>query len=599
MSLHEKAAGLKRDKEQESKNDALRARYIFDPAKVQRKVPFAMFRSPDVIGVGVFLPAWHEITAGKEKAIIGREQRDVAVIITSNRELCELFYGQVREHNIRVESVPGDLELRWSLPSIAAHIQGTAPTINAREVFQRIKAAYQEFLYFGMPSWYTVHALWDIGTYFHQLFSAYPFLELRGVKGSAKSKVMDLSSAVSFNSTGRLANPTESTLFRTTHDKRPTTYIDEAENLFRVVRGAIEYDARVEVLNMGYSRGGAVPRMESIGKRWVQFVYQCYSPKMIASINGLQGATETRAIIHIMVRAPNNDARGENEIKPNDTRWSEIRDELYLLLMQQWGAIENSYFSLERDNPTTLKKREWQLWRPILAIARVVGEDVFQEVIQHAEKLSTVRTEEVPEGSFDHVLLTCVRDLIDKEPVVLLKQIAGAAVWGEKKPNSKTIRRKLDGFGFAEDFAGHTREGAAYRITRERFNSILATIAPDIICVTPSLPSQNIQFIEDTVINNNDNDVTKRDGSDKSVTEIGDGNDASDGNEGNPEPTTTITRLEDVPAVLRILGEATPEELAARCTCKEPLRMIEKALEQYKKQGDIFEPRAGRWRVLE
>jgi hypothetical protein len=555
--------------------------FILNPEHVQRKVPFPVFRSAESLAVGLFLPRWQDIRVkgdrGKGDIVVGREQRDVPVIITSDHEIFEPRYGQIEPLKVRVESIPGELDLRWSLPSIGAFLTKKAPTVQMRDVFNKLKAAYEEVLYFGMPAWYTTHAIWDIGTYFHQLFYAYPYLELRGVKASAKSKVMLLSSCVTFNSTGLLASPTESTLFRTTHDKRPTTYLDEAENLFRVVKGNVEHDGRVEVLNTGYSKGGAVPRMESIGKRWVQVVYHCYSPKMISSINGLYGATESRAIVHVTVRAPDTDARGEKEVEPNDPRWKELRDDLYLLLMQQWTAVEDAYSNLQHNNPTMLKKREWQLWRPLLAIARVIGKEVFDELVEHAEKLAKVRTEDVQEGSFDYILLSRVKELLGQSPVVLLKDIAAAAEWAERKPHSKTLRRKMDGFGFADDYV-RTKEGTAYRIEQEKFSSIVATLAPGIFPSLPSFASPSDNFVVDKV---EIDEMKDGEANTKTVKEAGEGNEGNVANEGNLDSTPQIKALQDAPIAIRTLGEAGVEELVAMRGGENRLPLIEKELVLY------------------
>ena len=113
----------------------------------------------------------------------------------------------------------------------------------------RIKEIYEKYLYYNNKTWYAIHALWDMGTYFFLLLKAYPLLELRGIRGSAKTKTMGISSSITFNATDIMINPSESALFRETNEKRPTKYIDEAEKLFKVEKGKVIPDTRAELIN--------------------------------------------------------------------------------------------------------------------------------------------------------------------------------------------------------------------------------------------------------------------------------------------------------------------------------------------------------------
>ena len=93
-------------------------------------------------------------------------------------------------------------------------------SITAEELADKIKAQYEKFSFFREPTWYKVNSLWDMGTYFFNLFDNFPIKEERGLQETGKTKTMNVSKNMSFNSTDIMINPSEATLFRETHDKR-------------------------------------------------------------------------------------------------------------------------------------------------------------------------------------------------------------------------------------------------------------------------------------------------------------------------------------------------------------------------------------------
>lgn len=501
MSLQDKAASLEREQQLKERLKS----FIFDKNKVMPTVTFTQFQHGERFCMGFLLPKEKDIY-DKEGNFIRKAQIQAPTVITNDAGIYNVQpeWKECLNLNVRFESIPAEMPLRWSLTGIESFLFNRAPAVEPKALYEKIKSEYAAYLYFG-NGWYSIHALWDMGTYFHQGFHAYPYLELRGIRGSAKTKVMTLSGCLSFNATPVMVAPTPATLFRETHDKRPTTYLDEAENLFRVVKGKVEHDERIEVINSGYTREGAVPRMEARGKKYVQVVYRTYSPKMIGSINGLQGATESRSIVHITTRAPDHDKRGEKEIETHDPQWQTLRDELYLFAFQHHTAVLAAYTALLKDNPTALKKRDFQLWRPLLAVAKVVGDDVYAETVKFAEKQSRLKKfDEINEGSYEYAFLNHMYALLKGgASFVLLKELAAVAP-GEKQPSSKTVARILDGLGL-DQHKEHSNVGDGYRITREEFESILAPIAPAIFTSLPSFPSHSDEEIIIDVKNGEEN----------------------------------------------------------------------------------------------
>jgi len=477
--------------EAEKKNSILDLQgYIFDESKIIRPQPFPFLKFGGMAGFGYFL--YTEKTDhdkdGKEK---GRKQTRVPVLICSDGKHYPLGKKFEEAFKIRVE-VPSSYPDPWSLRSIEKYLRGEAETIDGKTLFKKLKELYQKYLYFQNDGWYSLHAIWDISTYFFLLFRYFPILELRGFQGTGKGKIMTLSRQITFNATDEMTNPSSSVLFRTTHELRPTTYIDEAENLFEFDKrtGKAQPDERAQMLNSGYKYTGRVPRSEKQGDKWVQRWFNSYSPKMIASINGLFGATEDRAIVHITTKAMQEDPRSRIEPDEADPIFQEIRDELYIFALQNWDKIAETYQTM--DIKGNLSNRDLAIWKPLLSVARVVDPELSDQLMQMAEDQAKIKSiSNIHEGSTDYKLLEIVKDFVDlgKNPIYP-KEILEK--WGgEYRPSSKTICRILDGIGFRDQKA-RRKNGTCYSISYEMFRNVVIPICPSIFPSPASFSSPHL-----------------------------------------------------------------------------------------------------------
>lgn len=498
--------------------------YIFNEAEVLKEVPFTQFRSEktDRFCMGLLHPRRYI----DEK---GERQEFQPIIITSGDDgkvplIIEARKEEIQTLGVKLETIPGRLPKRYSLVAISKWLYQKAPEIDGKEVFHKIRETYEEFLYFA-PDWYRVHAFWDISTYFFSLFPAFPYFELRGVKGAAKTKVMRVSGCFSFNASRIMTSPTEAALFRTVHDQRPTLYLDECENFFQERKGKIEPDSRIQVINSGYTRDGLVPRVEQIKQKWVTQYYSTYCPKMLASIEGLQGATESRAIVHIMTRAPDDDPRGEKEINTSSEKYRKIRDELLFFSLQNWRKVLEAYEELDAK-ATGLKKRNSQLWRPLLAVAKVIDEDEYQELRKVAQNQQDIgQASEVSDDSWEYAMIERMIYRLERgETKILLTDLADA-VPAEKKPHSKTVRRIIDRLGFRDHYR-HFSDGWGYEIfSLFHLKSIIPNIINNDFLSFPSLSSQEPEFCDsaDEIMTESDGNTISDDGKMSSSGNLPDG----------------------------------------------------------------------------
>jgi len=466
--------------------------YIFDESKVLRNETFAQLKiDNNTFAYGLLIPKEKDVT-DKMGNVVSKEQIWSPVLITSDRQLIEATKENQLKFRIKFESIPSNLPLRWSLESIKSYLEGDdkVPELTPRELLETIKHSSESISSFRNESWYKINPCRDVATYLFILFDSFPIKEERGLQGTGKSKEMKRSKMVSFNSSDIMVNPSESTLFRETHEKRFTKYIDEAEKLFVIQKGKIESDSRVELINGSYSKGSSIPRVEKIGNKFVVIYYQVYSPTTIGSINGLFGATEGRAITQIHTRSLDNDPRGEVEIDEKSPEWRMIRDNLYLFGLKYWKDVQTIYQDISIWKDLKLKKRDLQIWKPILTVAKLVGDDWFKELVDFAVELSEMKLDEMlSESSFDYFCLEALKNTIlvygsNKHYLDKIKESYCMNKPEEEKSNiylNRNIGQHLKKIGFEKK-----RDGIGTYIIANKniFDEIVSPICPQLAFIS-------------------------------------------------------------------------------------------------------------------
>lgn len=511
--------------------------FIFEKDQIiQNRVFSSDLLSKDIFAFGIKLPRMEDIR-DKKGNILGQHQVWRPVIITSDKRGLVVSKWMETEYKISYDCIPEEMPLRWELKDIDEYLHKDGKKIDGLKLFQRIKNEYDYYNYYREKCWYNINTLWDMATYFHQLFASFPLKEERGLKETGKTKTMAVSNKITLNATEIMTNPSEATLFRLTEDLRPTKYIDEAESLFKFTPRGIEPDNRVELINSSFSRNGAVPRQEKLNGVYVTKWYHVYSPTRISSINGLYGATESRALTQIHTKAPDKEVKGERDPENdiNLPKWHEIRNECYLFALQNWKVVQEAYLS---DIPTKLKKRDLQLWKPLIALACVIDkEKLLPDILSFAEKMARQKKiDALAEGTFDYKVLDCLNKVIlestsDRIYVNAIRNKFNDLYPTIKKNGdvevkdvgfNKTISTKLDKIGFKE-VKDKDDKGAYYQITKSIFDEIVSPITSDF-----SSNSSNSSEKEDKNYNKNDDSMTNLTNQDQGASDKSDEKDESD-----------------------------------------------------------------------
>ena len=144
--------------------------------------------------------------------------------------------------------------------------------------------------------YYSIIALWILGTYFHKNFPTYSYLFFNAIKGSGKSRILKLIAFLSKD--GEVLNSlTEAVLFR----ENGTLCIDEFESITRQGKESLR-----ELLNSAYKQGTKVKRMKKVKgleEKYEVEGFDVYRPIAMANIWGMEEVLGDRCISMILEKS--------------------------------------------------------------------------------------------------------------------------------------------------------------------------------------------------------------------------------------------------------------------------------------------------------
>jgi len=288
--------------------------------------------------VGAFLPTMNGreeffiISSDKEKWHIPKLLFRTAKNSIEERKITTLR----KQLPFYIRSIPTNIGQRWSLKSIQGWMNDTAPKVSVRDAFEKFKAIRMKYLDYPAPYYYDVLALWDLGTYFCQIFQTYPEIFFQAVRESGKTKSLQISEGLGFNGM-LIISLRNSPLFRISQDNRATTLVDEIKRKYEGMDTDVD-----DALRGKYKKGAKVLRTEKTGQGAFQVnSYDLFSPLAMANIRGIQPDQEQRAIIFSLI--PTMTKKGNLTPNTASKEFQDARDTAYLCLMQNWSEIAQKY----------------------------------------------------------------------------------------------------------------------------------------------------------------------------------------------------------------------------------------------------------------
>lgn len=380
-----------------------------------------------------------------EEAYIGKNKKGKNVnkfkIINEIKELFD--YG---------EDYIGNIAPTWNKKSISKFHQKKIKKIDKEEIFTEVRDNINFFMDFaGNKNITDVQACWTLGTYCYPLFDWFPHLLFHAPSGSGKTKNAEVVYLSSFRGydLGGSGGLTPASIYRTLEGNRGTIFIDEYEE----VKDSEVQKLTNQILNVSASRKSYIIKLDQVENKWVPKKFQIFCPKITCNISGINPTSLSRFIVFKILKTNTN----KGKYKPNkpiyESTFENIRNKLHILIMQNWKEIKKIYNTLELKE---IKNRDLDNWLPICAIAKFIGEDVFESVLDYINVCEEIKSDS--EDVVGNLLISIYEHVEEEDKKISTKQIP---LWvddmNQWKSPDRWVGRKLKHYGFT-----------SYRTTNER-----------------------------------------------------------------------------------------------------------------------------------
>ena len=139
------------------------------------------------------------------------------------------------------------------------------------------------------------------------------------------------------------------------------------------------YGAAMELLDAGFRNGGTVAKMVAAGDgKWRREMFPVYAPYVLAAI-ARESLTDTaldRSFAIEMHRKPTTIKRQKYSFHRCEQECVPLRDDLYRWALENARVLAVTYESAELEaevDALELNDRAADIWKPLLAVARVLG----------------------------------------------------------------------------------------------------------------------------------------------------------------------------------------------------------------------------------
>jgi hypothetical protein len=242
------------------------------------------------------------------------------------------------------------------------------------ELFSMVKDVVKQYVNMDWdPRFYDFVSTFIMATYYYDLFTVFPRVYIIGPYGSGKTR-LGLLIAYSSRHGFAIIDPSEASVYRAIEAYGPTIYVDEA-----VLNERLEI-----ILGAGYKRDIVVPRVDRASREeFIINLFSTYSPVVFGVVESPSERMLQRSIVINMLRAPDPNPK---RMDPNhdDLRW--LREELYLARLTRTNEVIESMKVVKDILSNGFIGREFELWFPILTVARLCGDEVFNNVLNLARE---------------------------------------------------------------------------------------------------------------------------------------------------------------------------------------------------------------------
>ena len=305
----------------------------------------------------------------------------------------KVFDGRPRRFTVKVHLEDGELKEEQE-PELHSIPEQTAPTVNfceadcdsLKEIFNELRGIHQDYVAFGADSIYpTLTSLGSMASYFREAFYTYPYFDfISGEPESGKTTAMKTQVFTSFYGTVA-SSVSEALLFREIDSSHCFYGLDNIERLFARPK---DYAGIIDWLLSSYSRDIPCRRLAKVGDNFEVVSFDGYGEKAFTHITDFPVSLKTlkSRCIQIVMQKGN-----PTNFYPTPDKFAKIRDKMYHARLRKYQKVKEIYEALIISN--VLIGRTGDLYYPLLSIAKLITENVYKKVLNHAKETERERRE--------------------------------------------------------------------------------------------------------------------------------------------------------------------------------------------------------------
>jgi hypothetical protein len=344
----------------------------------------------------------------------------------ARQKISDLLARQRRSWKAFVDSLFSAAPNVWS----EWHDAASDPAINPLDVVHHLLWRYLEMA----PHQFVAVSLWIAHTFVYQRFTVTPRLMVTSpVRGCGKTTLLDLLEAMCVHPL-KSDSITAASIYHAVDREHPTLLIDEADNLGLAFNGALR-----AVLNSGHRRGGKVTRYHGGQARSLS----TFAPVAVAAIGMLPLPVMHRSIVIHMARRD-----GRRKLTRLDKDDADTRADLNIAYRMMLRWAKDAEIASDPPMPASLRDRQADNWRPLIAVADAFGADWAMRARDAAVSWTSQHQDE----DAAVVLLRDIRNIFDGRGIdrlpskTIVDHLNGAddALWSEWRGiNGNQQPRKL------------------------------------------------------------------------------------------------------------------------------------------------------------
>lgn len=262
------------------------------------------------------------------------------------------------------------LDHKWSNEGVNNWLYGDVEPVSLKEVYESIKEFNEGSIYHHNPVVHSFVGVDIVASYFVPLFEAIGRSFFEAERRSGKTEQGKIYQQLCFNPIFS-SNITGSSLFRIIESTKATIIIDDFDLLPEQQK-----NDNVQIVRTGYKKD--IKTLRADGKNFKPRPYNIFSHLVLNNTLGLDPITEDRCNKILMLRSVDNKLTSN---RPNfkEECWFKLREKLYICALQNWKQVQESYETLEVEG---LGSRDLEKCKPHLAIAKLISEDVYKELLK-------------------------------------------------------------------------------------------------------------------------------------------------------------------------------------------------------------------------